>query len=332
MRQTGVRRLMVTCFSSTWEERWGEPNHTASDEARTSVQSGVDIVVTSVSAKVTSETESADRAEGEEGEIRQESWWRKKKKDFDRSCLTGIIALFSKHRFLLSIRVMSALVQWQKCHPPTGHLGPGQFLGLYLKSSNPPPQRSLTGWTDSEGPLVSHLSRVVTRAIYFHSQKRPPEASSLRSFPCHRSSKTAHCTNVESWTSRPRTPRAEPIAWHREKPEPKTRTTPLCQRHHSSVVKLHCPTESNPLLGRRHKPQAREPANKPGRLQSTTVNRRMRRACRKAVKSQAFYWLIILLVFFNTVVLATEHYGQPDWLDEFQGNILDSVLFSFQDK
>nr|CAD7570557.1 unnamed protein product [Timema californicum] len=30
-------------------ERWGEPNHTASDEVRTSVQSGVDIVVTSVS-------------------------------------------------------------------------------------------------------------------------------------------------------------------------------------------------------------------------------------------------------------------------------------------
>nr|CAD7265525.1 unnamed protein product [Timema shepardi] len=37
------------CFSSTWEERWEEPKHTASDEVRTSVQSGVDIVVTSVS-------------------------------------------------------------------------------------------------------------------------------------------------------------------------------------------------------------------------------------------------------------------------------------------
>lgn len=49
------------------------------------------------------------------------------------------------------------------------------------------------------------------------------------------------------------------------------------------------------------------------------VNRRMRRACRKAVKSQAFYWLIIVLVFLNTGVLATEHYRQPDWLDEFQG-------------
>ncbi|XP_043950491.1 voltage-dependent calcium channel type D subunit alpha-1 isoform X1 [Drosophila biarmipes] len=48
------------------------------------------------------------------------------------------------------------------------------------------------------------------------------------------------------------------------------------------------------------------------------ANRRMRRACRKAVKSQAFYWLIIVLVFLNTGVLATEHYGQEDWLDRFQ--------------
>lgn len=49
------------------------------------------------------------------------------------------------------------------------------------------------------------------------------------------------------------------------------------------------------------------------------INRRARRACRKAVKSQAFYWLIIILVFLNTGVLATEHYKQPDWLDDFQG-------------
>lgn len=53
----------------------------------------------------------------------------------------------------------------------------------------------------------------------------------------------------------------------------------------------------------------------------------MRRACRKAVKSQAFYWLIIILVFLNTGVLATEHYQQPEWLDFFQGNIcIDIVL------
>lgn len=49
------------------------------------------------------------------------------------------------------------------------------------------------------------------------------------------------------------------------------------------------------------------------------INRRMRRGCRRAVKSQAFYWLIILLVFLNTCVLATEYYQQPEWLDHFQG-------------
>ncbi|XP_063603709.1 muscle calcium channel subunit alpha-1-like isoform X7 [Penaeus indicus] len=60
------------------------------------------------------------------------------------------------------------------------------------------------------------------------------------------------------------------------------------------------------------------------------VNRRCRRACRKAVKSQAFYWLIIVLVFLNTAVLASEHYRQPDWLSKFQDytNLFFVVLFT----
>ncbi|XP_068624737.1 muscle calcium channel subunit alpha-1-like [Battus philenor] len=62
------------------------------------------------------------------------------------------------------------------------------------------------------------------------------------------------------------------------------------------------------------------------------VNRRMRRACRKAVKSQAFYWAIIVLVFLNTLVLASEHYNQPKWLDYFQNyaNYLFVVLFTME--
>ncbi|XP_012282191.2 muscle calcium channel subunit alpha-1 isoform X1 [Orussus abietinus] len=62
------------------------------------------------------------------------------------------------------------------------------------------------------------------------------------------------------------------------------------------------------------------------------ANRRMRRACRKAVKSQVFYWLIIVLVFLNTVVLATEHYKQPKWLDQFQEvtNVFFIALFSME--
>ena len=48
----------------------------------------------------------------------------------------------------------------------------------------------------------------------------------------------------------------------------------------------------------------------------------MKRSFRVAVKSQSFYWLIIVLVFLNTGVLATEHYSQPPWLDQFQGETL----------
>uniref|UniRef100_A0AAR5PWC9 Voltage-dependent L-type calcium channel subunit alpha n=1 Tax=Dendroctonus ponderosae TaxID=77166 RepID=A0AAR5PWC9_DENPD len=62
------------------------------------------------------------------------------------------------------------------------------------------------------------------------------------------------------------------------------------------------------------------------------VNRRMRRSCRKAVKSQIFYWLIIVLVFLNTGVLATEHYEQPPWLDDFQEytNMFFIALFTLE--
>ena len=55
------------------------------------------------------------------------------------------------------------------------------------------------------------------------------------------------------------------------------------------------------------------------RRRLSKLNRRVRKACRQAVKSQAFYWLVIVLVFLNTCVLTSEHYGQPPWLDRFQG-------------
>jgi voltage-dependent calcium channel L type alpha-1D len=59
-------------------------------------------------------------------------------------------------------------------------------------------------------------------------------------------------------------------------------------------------------------------------------NRRARRNCRKAVKSQVMFWLIIMLVFLNTCVLATEHYRQPKWLDHFQDvtNLFFVILFT----
>lgn len=40
---------------------------------------------------------------------------------------------------------------------------------------------------------------------------------------------------------------------------------------------------------------------------------------RHMVKSQVFYWSVIVCVFLNTVLMSVEHYGQPDWLEKFQG-------------
>lgn len=48
-------------------------------------------------------------------------------------------------------------------------------------------------------------------------------------------------------------------------------------------------------------------------------NRVCRRNCRTAVKSVTFYWLVLLLVFLNTSLSASEHYNQPDWLTQVQG-------------
>lgn len=76
--------------------------------------------------------------------------------------------------------------------------------------------------------------------------------------------------------------------------------------------------ESTDQLGEETETQ-QEPWFKTKKKELERVNRMMRRACRKAVKSQTFYWLIIILVFLNTGVLATEHYNQPLWLDDFQG-------------
>ncbi|KRX80626.1 Voltage-dependent calcium channel type A subunit alpha-1 [Trichinella sp. T6] len=47
------------------------------------------------------------------------------------------------------------------------------------------------------------------------------------------------------------------------------------------------------------------------------VVRRLRVFVRRFVKTQFFYWLVITLVFLNTVCVSIEHYGQPQWLDEF---------------
>ena len=47
-------------------------------------------------------------------------------------------------------------------------------------------------------------------------------------------------------------------------------------------------------------------------------NHLARRRIHKTVKSQFFYWLVIVLVLLNTLVLASEFHRQPKWMDDFQ--------------
>ncbi|MBZ3889747.1 Voltage-dependent L-type calcium channel subunit alpha-1C, partial [Sciurus carolinensis] len=47
-------------------------------------------------------------------------------------------------------------------------------------------------------------------------------------------------------------------------------------------------------------------------------NQFCRRKYRAAVKSNVFYWLVIFLVFLNTLTIASEHYNQARWLTEVQ--------------
>ncbi|XP_036142401.1 voltage-dependent calcium channel type A subunit alpha-1 isoform X6 [Monomorium pharaonis] len=52
-------------------------------------------------------------------------------------------------------------------------------------------------------------------------------------------------------------------------------------------------------------------------LQFWRAEKRFRFWIRSSVKSQKFYWFVIILVFFNTVCVAVEHYNQPQWLSDF---------------
>lgn len=47
------------------------------------------------------------------------------------------------------------------------------------------------------------------------------------------------------------------------------------------------------------------------------AEKRFRFRIRHMVKSQWFYWFVIVLVFLNTATVASEHYGQPQWLTDF---------------
>ncbi|XP_053562889.1 voltage-dependent L-type calcium channel subunit alpha-1S isoform X2 [Bombina bombina] len=56
-------------------------------------------------------------------------------------------------------------------------------------------------------------------------------------------------------------------------------------------------------------------------------HRLLRRKCRTLVKSNLFYWLVIIVILFNTITIATEHHNQSQWLTRAQ-DIANQVLLA----
>ncbi|XP_061544272.1 dihydropyridine-sensitive L-type skeletal muscle calcium channel subunit alpha-1-like isoform X4 [Phycodurus eques] len=63
--------------------------------------------------------------------------------------------------------------------------------------------------------------------------------------------------------------------------------------------------------------------------QARKWNRWLRRKCRVYVKSKLFYWWVIMLVFFNTLAIATEHHKQSERLSNWQDNTNSLLLSMF---
>ena len=47
------------------------------------------------------------------------------------------------------------------------------------------------------------------------------------------------------------------------------------------------------------------------------MEREFRFGVRKVIKTQVWYWTVIMLVFLNAICAALEHYNQPVWLTKF---------------
>ena len=61
----------------------------------------------------------------------------------------------------------------------------------------------------------------------------------------------------------------------------------------------------------------------------THSNNTFKRKVHRLVKSQFFYWLIIILVFLNTIIVAVEFHKQPKFMDDFQCNLYKILIKIF---
>ena len=78
---------------------------------------------------------------------------------------------------------------------------------------------------------------------------------------------------------------------------------------------------------RRSNSTAADPKKQHSRLYKfRRQERRLRFFIRRLVKTQGFYWSVIILVFLNSLCVAVEHNNQPNWLTDF---LCKSFFFFF---
>ena len=58
-------------------------------------------------------------------------------------------------------------------------------------------------------------------------------------------------------------------------------------------------------------------AGKKAKQKNVSIFKRFKYFLRRLVKTQGFYWTVIVLVFMNAVCCSVEHHNQPEWLTDF---------------
>ncbi len=64
-------------------------------------------------------------------------------------------------------------------------------------------------------------------------------------------------------------------------------------------------------------------------LKYKRMEREFRFGVRKVIKTQVWYWTVIMLVFLNAICAALEHYNQPEWLTKFLSKIQVNLIYKF---
>ncbi|XP_048580456.1 voltage-dependent N-type calcium channel subunit alpha-1B isoform X2 [Nematostella vectensis] len=93
---------------------------------------------------------------------------------------------------------------------------------------------------------------------------------------------------------------------------------PLRKRTSLSDSLAHLVEDQKMFLNRLKEKKKKDSQDRSSSIMEKIKNQLLRRKVKVMVRSQIFYWAVLVCVFLNTVLMSFEHYGQPDWLERTQ--------------